>query len=742
MEPNKSFSLNEAQPSSLVGSNNSKAQVGCVITQTPNGSICKENSFLKNHSNKAIIEQKLPNGTINNTNDSENYANFVQIPVETLQYHRRKLTPQEQARMSCNTDYRCQDDVFKAAINGRLGSASILSSSLESQPYFNPLGQQIQHQNQAVRNSMQLNQKSICMPNGLFDCNEGVFNFDERNESKEGLIAASTQTQYYENQTNNNCDAFSSDIKIDSGGETLTPTVSSGHMMYTVHRVVTTSQIQTALGNTYASSSSVSSVVSALRNDNLVTPTSISTNLTTIPGNGIVGISGNVLSKMDDNSNTANNVIISGAGISDPQPSEDTDILTNGDHKLNIKSDHSRLQSTSCNNSVIINNINGSKSTSLIQRPLQNVIPTCVYLMSRIAVHMEIEGTSQCPTQVMLAAALGCEELGIANKLLAQSIFGLWMTSGLLDIQLKSHHRPYAVRVAWQSLLDKFSSGNAIEKKFDDPMIMLKRNVFFSKRDEEKIKDQRILELLYEEAKYNVLSGRYVMESSHAFMLGGIQARIELGPYNSHTHTIGFLRENQLRFLPQHVARSMSWAWLPVSRKNSAEVKLLEQLKRVPSTATTKKLMRKYLEFCWALPFYGAVFFHGQMEQPVRGLMSLVSHKDVRVLIAVNERGIFIIDPLECTLLIGLRYEDLSWDFAKPSVNNDPDCQTCIFIQFDAMENGIQVSKLMQIFSKQASMIDALISHFTEQIRKLKVSENTCDQYHTGAFQSKQDFLI
>lgn len=108
--------------------------------------------------------------------------------------------------------------------------------------------------------------------------------------------------------------------------------------------------------------------------------------------------------------------------------------------------------------------------------------------MSRIAVHMEIEGTSQCPTQVMLAAALGCEELGIANKLLAQSIFGLWMTSGLLDIQLKSHHRPYAVRVVWQSLLDKFSSGNAIEKQCDDPMIMLKRNVFFSKRDEEKIK--------------------------------------------------------------------------------------------------------------------------------------------------------------------------------------------------------------------------------------------------------------
>lgn len=118
-------------------------------------------------------------------------------------------------------------------------------------------------------------------------------------------------------------------------------------------------------------------------------------------------------------------------------------------------------------------------------------------------------------------------------------------------------------------------------------------------------RDPRIIELLYEEARHNVLSGRYVLEAAHSIMLGGIQARIELGPYNMHTHTIGYFRENQFRFLPQHVAKNTSWSWMPISRKTSAEVKLLEQYKRVPTTATTRKLMRKYLEFCWALPFYG-----------------------------------------------------------------------------------------------------------------------------------------
>lgn len=120
--------------------------------------------------------------------------------------------------------------------------------------------------------------------------------------------------------------------------------------------------------------------------------------------------------------------------------------------------------------------------------PFCQVIPTCVYLMSRIAVHMEIDGTAQCPAQVMLAAALGCEELGIANKLLAQSVFGLWMSSPLLEVQLKPHNRPFAVRLAWTRLLEKHTHGTAMQRKFDEPMVGLRRSAYFAKKDEEKIK--------------------------------------------------------------------------------------------------------------------------------------------------------------------------------------------------------------------------------------------------------------
>lgn len=46
--------------------------------------------------------------------------------------------------------------------------------------------------------------------------------------------------------------------------------------------------------------------------------------------------------------------------------------MTNGARKLNTGSDHSRFQSASCRNSIIMNSVNGSKS-ALIPRILQNV---------------------------------------------------------------------------------------------------------------------------------------------------------------------------------------------------------------------------------------------------------------------------------------------------------------------------------------------------------------------------------
>lgn len=96
------------------------------------------------------------------------------------------------------------------------------------------------------------------------------------------------------------------------------------------------------------------------------------------------------------------------------------------------------------------------------------------------------------------------------------------------------------------------------------------------------------------------------------------------------------------------MARSTNFSWLPYSRQTSAEVRLFDQFKRLPTTATTRKLMRKYLEFCWALPFYGCAFFQAQVEESIRGVMSFFQQKDIPILCGINEKGIYVIDQVEC----------------------------------------------------------------------------------------------
>ena len=63
------------------------------------------------------------------------------------------------------------------------------------------------------------------------------------------------------------------------------------------------------------------------------------------------------------------------------------------------------------------------------------------------------------------------------------------------------------------------------------------------------IRDHKILELLYEEAKYNILTGRYPCEISDYIMLGGIQARLELGPYDMAVHTPSYFRTIMYRLV-------------------------------------------------------------------------------------------------------------------------------------------------------------------------------------------------
>lgn len=40
--------------------------------------------------------------------------------------------------------------------------------------------------------------------------------------------------------------------------------------------------------------------------------------------------------------------------------------------------------------------------------------------------------------------------------------------------------------------------------------------------------------------------------------------------------------------------------------------------------------------------------------------------------------------------MLGLKYEDISWDFGKPSVMDDPECMPCVFLQVIIIHGDVE----------------------------------------------------
>ncbi|ODM86913.1 FERM domain-containing protein 8 [Orchesella cincta] len=366
-----------------------------------------------------------------------------------------------------------------------------------------------------------------------------------------------------------------------------------------------------------------------------------------------------------------------------------------------------------------------------------------VYLATGTAVILEPDSGSSCTAKELLQSIVESEELALPPY--AGEVFSLWMASSFLEVQLKPNQQPLGVRKNWKRLLHNYSSATHLEAESDDPRICLRRSAFLTKQEEMRITDSKILELFYAEARHNILSGRYPCEADDYSMLGALQAGIEMGTYNAEIHTFEFFRQNQRQFLPEHVCEA---TWIPSflsnRRKNAPAYLLLENFRRIPPTTPSRKLVRKYLELCWSLPYYGSAMFHGQVESPAKGLWSILDHPDNFVLVAINSHSLHVIDYYRNRILVGARFESLKVELGWPSNETNPNCLPCLFLQFSELES--RQSKMLQIFSKQAPMMDALISRFHRARSRSHHGLESCDEVDGhGAMESADidgDFFV
>ncbi|XP_044163238.1 putative FERM domain-containing protein FRMD8P1 [Acropora millepora] len=293
----------------------------------------------------------------------------------------------------------------------------------------------------------------------------------------------------------------------------------------------------------------------------------------------------------------------------------------------------------------------------------------------------------------------------------ASQIFCVWLISPLLQLQLKAHHRPFRLRKVWTELLKKFTNVTDEVAEKDEPILSYQRSSFFPVSEEKRIKDDRIIKRLFEEAKYNVLSGNYPMSSSDAVHLGGILCYIENGAYNPEEHTSGFLKGQLTDYLPVWLCKS-SWSLRGRGPRQSLEQKLLQQYSDISEkVADVKACHKMFLDFCWSFPFYGSVFFRGQIERPASSLLSnILGNTDVPVRVAINRERVHVIDDNKNDILLSLAFDELSWDFT-PAPAHDPGCMDTFWLEFDAADqnNESPEAQRLQIFSKQAEMMDAMV---------------------------------
>ncbi|XP_064408051.1 FERM domain-containing protein 8 isoform X1 [Latimeria chalumnae] len=303
----------------------------------------------------------------------------------------------------------------------------------------------------------------------------------------------------------------------------------------------------------------------------------------------------------------------------------------------------------------------------------------------------------------------------------AQEVFSLWLISPLLELQLKPKHQPYKLCRQWQDLLCRFTDCSEDSLIFDEPSLQFRRNVFFPKKREIQMKEESVLRLLYEEAKFNILTGRYPCDLEDCEKLGALSCRVELGPYDQEQHNPAALRKKLDSFLPVHLCKKGGHGSFLLAlrsrstRQHPQEQGLLEAYKMVTDDGASvesealKKHFQEYLLKCHKLPYYGCAFFSGEIDKPPQGILQRGGRKPVMV--AVSLEGVYIIDTKEKHVLLGLRFSELSWDYTYPEEEEE---SHILWLEFDGDEEGTPVNKLLKVYSKQAQLMSGLIEYYVE----------------------------
>lgn len=356
-----------------------------------------------------------------------------------------------------------------------------------------------------------------------------------------------------------------------------------------------------------------------------------------------------------------------------------------------------------------------------------------VFLRDRAGIYFHLEDGHLVRADELLELVI--EEQGLPPG--AKEVFSMWFVSPVLDVRLKGHHQPFQILQQWDQLCALYTDAKCDEIRDSEPVLMVQRDVFYPKDQEVFVTDQQMLCLLYHEAKFNVVQGRFALYMEDYHRLAGLQALIHLGKYSPQTHVLADYRANLVQFYPEHMYTKERFLFFAKAKAHAqdceemfmdAHRKVSDEYVELDVDKSLSILYRKYLEICWSYPFYGAAFFTGQIETPTSRLKKLIlPPPDTEVWVAINTDCVTIIDREKCDQLLSIPFSQLSWKFRDPDFDGDNDPPPCLFLQFltdepdpgTAAEGldaeggpdvpGGNLTKLLKIYSREAKLMDALI---------------------------------
>ncbi|EFO26235.2 hypothetical protein LOAG_02247 [Loa loa] len=391
---------------------------------------------------------------------------------------------------------------------------------------------------------------------------------------------------------------------------------------------------------------------------------------------------------------------------------------------------------------------NCSQQSTPISSILDDSLDITIYWADEKGLKFSLVGGKLATASSLLL--LLADHLGVIAEVFKQ-VCALWMVSDLLEVQLKPHHNPYEIRKNWAQFVQRFTFAESSESAADEPLLVLKRNVQLSVERERELEEEYsieiLTEILYRNAKQEVLNGRYICDIDLNIKLAALQMAIDLEP-NDNLDTLDMSGEEVEAFFPlkyRHNVKTFYLFGIPVIGCKGLEARILQEYRNIRLNFESKHSCRKaYLNIVRNTPFYGAAFFRGYVERPsgrplkeIKRLILSVTLPDIPVLIGISCGYVTLIDEAKQEVLLvqrlydcDCRYVDDHFEVAISAavltecpcfLMTFPDTSLSTDHNLNSETEMLKFSekiKVLQVFSKQAIMIEALINSLSTLLER------------------------